>query len=127
MADDVSLATVAARAGVSVSTVSRIVNGERRRASPETVARVLEAIEAVGYRPNPVGRALRRGQSQLVAMLAAAPALAQDGAPLSERDKVGYMLGQDVARAIGPGRAAEPGHGLRAGGRARVPDAGPAL
>lgn len=39
----------------------------------------------------------------LVAVLAAAPALAQDGASLSERDKVGYMLGQDVARAIGPG------------------------
>ncbi len=71
MRDDVSLATVAARAGVSVSTVSRIVNGEMRRASPATVARVLEAIEAVGYRPNPVGRALQRGQSQLVAMIAA--------------------------------------------------------
>ena len=71
MRDDVSLATVAARAGVSVSTVSRIVNGEMRRASPATVARVLEAIEAVGYRPNPVGRALQRGHSQLVAMIAA--------------------------------------------------------
>lgn len=69
--EDVSLATVAARAGVSVSTVSRIVNGETRRASPATVARVLDAIEAVGYRPNPVGRALQRGQSQLVAMIAA--------------------------------------------------------
>lgn len=71
MPEDVSLATVAARAGVSVSTVSRIVNGEMRRASPATVARVLGAIEAVGYRPNPVGRALKSGQSQLVAMIAA--------------------------------------------------------
>jgi LacI family transcriptional regulator len=71
MPEDVSLATVAARAGVSVSTVSRIVNGEMRRASPATVARVLDAIEAVGYRPNPVGRALKSGQSQLVAMIAA--------------------------------------------------------
>ena len=71
MSDDVSLATVAARAGVSVSTVSRIVNGEMRRASPATVVRVLDAIEAVGYRPNPVGRALKRGQSRLVAMIAA--------------------------------------------------------
>jgi len=71
MSDDVSLATVAARAGVSVSTVSRIVNGEMRRASPATVVRVLDAIDAVGYRPNPVGRALQRGQSQLVAMIAA--------------------------------------------------------
>src|SRR5260221_13771982 len=71
MSDDVSLATVAARAGVSASTVSRIVNGEMRRASQATVARVLDAIEAVGYRPKPVGRALKRGQSQLVAMIAA--------------------------------------------------------
>lgn len=71
MTENVSLATVAARAGVSVSTVSRIVNGETRRASPTTVARVREAIEAVGYRPNPVGRALRRRESQIVAMLVA--------------------------------------------------------
>jgi LacI family transcriptional regulator len=71
MPEDVSLATVAARAGVSISTVSRIVNGETRRASPETVARVRDAIEAVGYWPNPAGRALRRGESQLIAVLAA--------------------------------------------------------
>jgi LacI family transcriptional regulator len=71
MPEDVSLATVAARAGVSISTVSRIVNGETRRASPETVARVRDAVEAVGYWPNPAGRALRRGESQLVAVLAA--------------------------------------------------------
>ena len=66
----VSLATVAARAGVSVSTVSRIVNGEVRRASPGTAERVLGLVEALGYRPDPVGRALRRRQSRIVAMLA---------------------------------------------------------
>ncbi len=71
MSDEISLATVAARAGVSVSTVSRIVNGETKRASAATVKRVQEAIEAVGYRPNPVGRALRRRESRVVAMLIA--------------------------------------------------------
>ncbi|CAL78140.1 putative transcriptional regulatory protein, LacI family [Bradyrhizobium sp. ORS 278] len=71
MPDDVSLATVAVKAGVSVSTVSRIVNGQTHRASAATVMRVREAIAAVGYRPNPVGRALKRRQSQLVAMIAA--------------------------------------------------------
>ena len=71
MPGNVSLATVAVRAGVSISTVSRIVNGQTRRASAETVARVREAIESVGYRPNHVGRALRRRESQIVAMLAA--------------------------------------------------------
>ncbi|WP_449256838.1 LacI family DNA-binding transcriptional regulator [Bosea sp. (in: a-proteobacteria)] len=66
----VSLATVARETGVSMSTVSRIVNGKSGRASAETVARVAAAIERLGYRPNPVGRALRRRASRVVAMLA---------------------------------------------------------
>ena len=39
----------------------------------------------------------------LASVVLLGPAAAQDGAPKSERDKVGYMLGQDVARSIGPG------------------------
>ena len=65
-----SLATVAAAAGVSIATVSRIVNGETRRASAETVERVRKAIAVVGYQPNHAGRTLRRRESRLVAMLA---------------------------------------------------------
>lgn len=65
-----SLATVAAAAGVSIATVSRIVNGEMRRASPETIVRVRKAIALVGYQPNHAGRTLRRRESRLVAMLA---------------------------------------------------------
>jgi LacI family transcriptional regulator, galactose operon repressor len=65
-----SLATVAAAAGVSIATVSRIVNGETRRASAETVARVRKALAATGYQPNHAGRTLRRRESRLVAMLA---------------------------------------------------------
>lgn len=67
----VSLATVAAEAGVSIATVSRIVNGETKRASPETLERVRAAITKVGYHPNQLGRALRNRESRLVAMLAA--------------------------------------------------------
>lgn len=67
--ESVSLATVAQDTGVSVATVSRIVNGKNGRASAETVARVAEAIERLGYRPSPVGRALRRRTSRVVAML----------------------------------------------------------
>ena len=65
----VSLATVAAEAGVSVATVSRIVNGETRRASSETVERVQRLVATLGYRPNHVGRTLRRRESKIVAML----------------------------------------------------------
>lgn len=65
-----SLVTVAREAGVSAATVSRIVNGETRRASAQTIARVEAAVAELGYRPNHVGRALRRQQSRIVAMLA---------------------------------------------------------
>ena len=65
-----SLADVAALAGVSVSTVSRIANGDLARASSATVARVQRLIQQLDYRANPVGRSLRGGESRLVAMLA---------------------------------------------------------
>jgi LacI family transcriptional regulator len=67
--EPVSLAMVAAQAGVSVATVSRIVNGETGRASAETVERVQKLVAALGYRPNHVGRTLRRRESRIVAML----------------------------------------------------------
>lgn len=65
-----SLATVAREAGVSVATVSRIVNGKTGRASVQTIARVNAAVVELGYQPNHVGRALRRRESRVVAMLA---------------------------------------------------------
>lgn len=66
-----SITTVAERAGVSIATVSRIVNGVAKKASAETIARVKAAIAELGYRPVSVGRALRQRQSRLVALLAA--------------------------------------------------------
>ena len=66
-----SIKTVAAIAGVSIATVSRVVNGVAKKASPETVARVREAIAALDYRPTSAGRALRQQTSRLVAVLAA--------------------------------------------------------
>lgn len=71
MARSVSIGDVAKRAGVSNATVSRIVNGIAKKASPETVARVRAAIAETGYRPTGAGQALRRGQSRLVAVFAA--------------------------------------------------------
>ncbi|HSN45529.1 MAG TPA: LacI family DNA-binding transcriptional regulator [Casimicrobiaceae bacterium] len=65
------MAAVAARAGVSIATVSRVINGVANKASASTVERVRAAIEALGYRPMGAGRSLRRRQSRLVAVLAA--------------------------------------------------------
>lgn len=71
MADRVSIARVARQAGVSIATVSRVVNGVANKARPETVARVQRAVAELGYRPASAGQALRSRQSRLVALLAA--------------------------------------------------------
>lgn len=61
---------VARRAGVSVATVSRIINGRAaNRASPTTRKRVQDVITELHYRPLRAGRALRTKQSHLVALL----------------------------------------------------------
>jgi LacI family transcriptional regulator len=56
---------VAERAGVSFKTVSRVVNDEAG-VSPELVARVAEAIDELGYRPDDRARQLRQGGSTRV-------------------------------------------------------------
>ncbi len=49
---------VAARAGVSTATVSRILSGVSR-SRPETRGRVLEAVKELGYRPSGIARSLK--------------------------------------------------------------------
>lgn len=55
--DEPRLADVAERAGVSVATVSRVLN-DRGYLSEKTRAKVMAAIEQVGYHPNQVARSL---------------------------------------------------------------------
>ena len=50
---------VAQRAGVSIATVSRVLNGINTKSGLETSARVRQAAEDLGYRPAHAGRALR--------------------------------------------------------------------
>ena len=64
----VSVVAVASHAGVSPATVSRVLAG-RVPVAAETRARVLEAIEQLGYRPNEVARSLRAGRGRAVALV----------------------------------------------------------
>lgn len=61
------LTDVAARAGVSMKTVSNVVNGTGS-VRPETRARVQAAIDEVGYRPNVTARRLVTGQTGTISM-----------------------------------------------------------
>ena len=64
----VLMADVAKRAGVSVTTVSHVINGTREIA-PRTREGVLRAIKELKYYKNSSARLLVRGQSDLVGML----------------------------------------------------------
>jgi LacI family transcriptional regulator len=60
-----TITTVARLANVSIASASRALNGIRT--SPETLARVREAAEAIGYVPNAAARSLRsRRTGQIV-------------------------------------------------------------
>ncbi len=59
---------VAERAGVSVATVSYVVN-ETRKVRPATEQRVLAAVKELGYLPNAAARNLSLGRSSLVGLV----------------------------------------------------------
>ena len=67
MVAKVTIATVAARAGVSRQTVSNVLNVPHL-VREETRERVLEAINVLGYRTNQAARLMRTGRSHLLAV-----------------------------------------------------------
>ncbi len=60
----ITSAEVAARAGVSQSAVSRVFT-PGASASEATRRKVLEAAQALGYRPNPLARAMITGYKEV--------------------------------------------------------------
>lgn len=74
---------IAAAAGVSKSTVSRVLNGAPTVA-PATRAKVMAAVDRLGYRINTAARSLRTARSALVGLLV--PAIAHETfAQIAER------------------------------------------
>jgi len=64
-----TITEVAARAGVGVGTVSRVLNG-RAHVAAETAERVRRAIEELDYRPSTRARHLSTGQTHAIGVLA---------------------------------------------------------
>lgn len=67
--DRVTLKDIAREVGVSVMTVSNVVNGRAGRVSPATTARVERAVAALGYVPSAAARALVARRTGLVGLL----------------------------------------------------------
>ena len=69
--DRVTLADVAAAAGVSRTTVSWVLNDRARRIPDSTRRRVRAVAEQLGYRPNRIARQLRAGRRHAVGIVTA--------------------------------------------------------
>ncbi|WP_409464991.1 LacI family DNA-binding transcriptional regulator [Amycolatopsis sp. GA6-003] len=95
MRSKVTLSDVAARAGVSIATASRALSG-KPRVSREMIERVHAIAAEMGYRADPVARALRQGSSRLVGMIVPVigiPFFAQlIGAVEDELNRAGFEL-----------------------------------
>lgn len=65
----VTLSDVAAVAGVSVSTVSKVLNG-RGRVAATTSTRIHEAAQRLDFRPNALAQSFALGRSQTIGVLA---------------------------------------------------------
>src|ERR1700712_333160 len=68
MSGEVSVVDVARRAGVSLGTVSNVLN-RPERVSPATRGRVLAAIEELGFIRNEAARQLRAGRSRSIGLV----------------------------------------------------------
>jgi DNA-binding LacI/PurR family transcriptional regulator len=64
----VHLKDIAAYTGVSIKTVSNVVNGNYARVSPETRTLILEALEKFNYQPNMAARHLRKARVGVIAL-----------------------------------------------------------
>lgn len=65
---EVTIKDVAKHAGVSVATISRVLNNSAV-VSPETAEKVNEAIRELNYRPNFLGRNLRKRETNVILAL----------------------------------------------------------
>ncbi len=64
-----TIADVAQHAGVSVSTVSNLLNGRTDRMRAETSQRIEAAIQALAYRPNRAAQQLKTGHTPMLGLL----------------------------------------------------------
>lgn len=90
---------VAKRAGVSLGTVSNVVNA-RGNVRPERSRRVHDAITALGYVPNGVAQSLRRQRSHVVGLVAPSTYSAYFAALLDAFEQIGVDNGYEVMQVL---------------------------
>lgn len=65
----ITIVDVANKAGVSKTTVSRIINGNYANATEETIERVRKVIEELDYRPNSLAKGLKQVRTNVIGII----------------------------------------------------------
>ncbi len=91
----ITIKDVAKKAGVSISTVSRVVN-DSKPVSPELKKKVMDVIEELGYRPNEVARSLVTKKSYLIGVIVPDIGQSHVANMLRGIEEVGKMYNYDI-------------------------------
>lgn len=68
-ASPATLMDVAAKAGVSIATASRVLNGSTRKVRNDSYVKVMEAAKKLNYRPNAYAQAVAKGTAPNIVLL----------------------------------------------------------
>lgn len=91
----ITIKDVAKLAGVSISTVSRVIN-DSKPVSPDIRERVLKVIEETKYVPNPVARSLVLRKSNFIGVIVPDISNYKMGEMLNGIEEVGKIYGYDI-------------------------------
>ena len=128
----VTINEVAKKAGVSIATVSNVLNGRADKMSKETFSRVQTAIEGLGYQPSRAAQQLKTGCSQLLGLLV--PSIGNPSYAVLAREiqvqllggmqgREGILLPQQGLHRRGRGTGPARGGGIPAAGGIQVAQA----
>lgn len=91
----VTIKDVAKMAGVSISTVSRVIN-DSKPVSPEARRKVVKAIEVLGYEPNEIARSLVTRKSNLIGVIVDDIGSFYVSEIVRGIEEIGWMYGYDI-------------------------------
>lgn len=86
---------VAKIAGVSISTVSRVINNSKP-VSPEVKRKVLEAIDGTGYKPNEIARTLVTKKSNVIGIIVTDLGFSYIAEMVRGIEEIGKMYDYDI-------------------------------
>jgi len=68
--NSITIKDIAAICGVSISTVSNVLNGKNNKVSQAVASKIMEAVEKTGYMPNYLAKNLRASSTKTIGVIA---------------------------------------------------------